>query len=83
MTLISVDDSTFVEDVVFILGSHQEVFDGESSFQMHMDSIFLASSFETFTKSWWYGSTMFGFGLLGCVGFELSVLLLVLWLDVS
>ena len=33
-------------------------------------------------KPWWYGTTMFGFGLLDCVGLELSVLLLVLWLDV-
>ena len=34
-------------------------------------------------KPWWYGTTMFGFGLLCCVGLELLVLLLVLWIDVS
>ena len=56
VTLISVDDSTFVEDVVFIHGSHQ---------------------------AWWYGTIMLGFRLLCCVGLDWSLLLLLLWLDVS
>ena len=49
VAFVSVDDSTFVEDEVFIFRSHQEVFDCMSSFTVHLDSILLTDSLNTFT----------------------------------
>ena len=43
-TFESVYDPTSFKDWVFILGGHQEVFDGMTSFQMHFNAIFLTSS---------------------------------------
>ena len=37
-------------DWIFILWSHEEVFDGMTSFKMYFYPIFLASSFETFNQ---------------------------------
>ena len=46
---------------MFILWSHEEVLDGESSFQMYFYAIFLASSLETFTQPLmvWYCNVWF------------------------
>ena len=84
MTLISVDDSTFVEDVVFLsLGAIRRFLMVSSPFKCTWIQYFLQVLLKLSLKPWWYGTTMFGLGLLGCAGLELSVLLLVRWLDVS
>ena len=50
VTFISIYDSTFFKDWIFILWSHEEVFDGMTSFKMYFYPIFLASSFEVLTQ---------------------------------
>ena len=49
-TFESVYDPTSFKDWVFILGSHQEVFDGMTSFQMHFNAIFFTSSLVALTQ---------------------------------
>ena len=51
MTFVFVNDTTFVQDMVLIFRSHEEVLDGVSSFTMHLDAIFLTRSFDAFTHS--------------------------------
>ena len=50
VTFVPIDDSTLFHKRIFVLGSHQEAFDGISSFEVHLYSIFLAGSFEAFTQ---------------------------------
>ena len=50
VTLVPIDDSTLFHKRIFVLGSHQEAFDGITSFKVYLHSIFLASSFEAFTQ---------------------------------
>ena len=50
VTFVHIDDSTLFHKRIFVLGSHQEAFDGISSFKVYLHSIFLASSFEAFTQ---------------------------------
>ena len=50
VTFVPIDDSTLFHKRIFVLGSHQEAFAGISSFEVHLYSIFLASSFEAFTQ---------------------------------
>ena len=51
VTFVPIDDSTLFHKRIFVLGSHQEAFDGISSFEVHLYSIFLAGSFEAFTPA--------------------------------
>ena len=48
VTFVSVNDTTFVQAYGPYLYSHEEVLDGVSSFTMHLDAIFLTSSFDSF-----------------------------------
>ena len=50
VTLISIDDSTFLLYRIFILGSHQEVFDSGASFKVHLYPIFAANLLNALTK---------------------------------
>ena len=47
---ISIDDSTFLLYRVFIFGSHQEVLDGSTSFEVHFHPIFAANLLNAFTQ---------------------------------
>ena len=49
-TFESVYDPTSFKDWVFILRGHQEVFDGMTSFQMHLNAIFFTSSLVALTQ---------------------------------
>ena len=49
VTFISIYDSTFFKDWIFILWSHEEVFECMTSFKMYFNPIFLARSLEAFT----------------------------------
>ena len=48
VTFVPIDDSTLIHKRIFVLGSHQEAFDGITSFEVYLHSIFLASSFRGF-----------------------------------
>ena len=50
MTFISVDDSTFLQYRIFVLWSHQEVFDGITSFKVDLHSMFVACSLDVFIQ---------------------------------
>ena len=50
-TLKSIDDPTLLEDWIFILGGHQEAFDGFTSFKIHLYTMFVTGLFETFTHT--------------------------------
>ena len=50
VTFVPVDDSTLFYDRIFVLGGHQEAFDGIASFEIYLHSIFLACSLEAFTQ---------------------------------
>ena len=49
--LISVYDSTLAVDRIFVLGSHEEVFDCLSSFKVNLHPIFAACFLYSFTKA--------------------------------
>ena len=50
ITFVSVYDCTFLENRIFILWIHKEVFDGKSFFEVHWYPIFSAWSFNVFTE---------------------------------
>ena len=50
VTFISVDDSIFLQYRIFILWSHQEVFDGIASFKMDLHPMFVACSLHVLTQ---------------------------------
>ena len=50
VTFVSVDDSTFLLYRVFIFGSHQEVLDGSTSFEVHFHPIFAANLLNAVTQ---------------------------------
>ena len=50
MTLVSIDDSTFLLYRILIFGSHQEVFDSSTSFKVHLYPIFAANLLYTLTQ---------------------------------
>ena len=50
ITFVPIDDSTLFHERIFVLGNHQEAFDGITSFKVYLHSIFLACSFEAFTQ---------------------------------
>ena len=50
VTFVPIDDSTLFHKRIFVLGSHQEAFDGIASFKIYLHSIFLACSLEAFTQ---------------------------------
>ena len=50
-TLISIDDPTLFEDWIWILWGHQEIFDGMSSFKVHLHTMFATDLFEAFTHT--------------------------------
>ena len=56
VTFVPIDDSTLFHERIFVLGSHQEAFDGITSFEVYLHSIFLACSLEAFTQPFiiWY-----------------------------
>ena len=49
VTFVSIDDSTLLHHRIFVLGSHQEAFDGIASFEVNLHSILSTYSFQTFT----------------------------------
>ena len=50
VTFISLNDLTSLLHGILILGSHQEVFDGGTSFEIHMHPMITAHLFEAFTE---------------------------------
>ena len=48
-TFVSVYDPTFVGNRIFVLGGHEQVFYGLTSFKMYLYAIFLASVFDPLT----------------------------------
>ena len=50
VTFVPIDDSTLFHKRIFVLGNHQEAFDGITSFEVYLHSIFLACSLEAFTQ---------------------------------
>ena len=44
-TLKSIDDPTLFEDWIFILWGHQEAFDGSTSFEVHLYTMFITGLF--------------------------------------
>ena len=44
-TFKPIDDPTLFEDWIFILGGHQEAFDGFTSFEIHLYAMFVTGSF--------------------------------------
>ena len=50
VTFVPIDDSTLFHERIFVLGSHQEAFDGITSFEVYLHSLFLACSHEAFTQ---------------------------------
>ena len=49
ITFVSVDDPTLFQHRILVLGGHQEVFDGDTSSEVDLNPMFVASSFHTFT----------------------------------
>ena len=49
ITLISIDDCTLFQHRILVLGGHQEVFDGNTSFEVDLYPMFLLCSFTTCT----------------------------------
>ena len=56
VTLVSVDDSTFLLDAILVLRSHQEVLDSVASFKIHLYPMFPACVLEAFTDSFVVGN---------------------------
>ena len=52
-TLKSIDDPTLFEDWIFILGGHQEAFDGFTSFKIHLYTMFVTGLFEPLSIILW------------------------------
>ena len=50
VTLVPINDSTLFHKGIFVLGSHEEAFDGVTSFEVHLYSIFLTGSLEAFSQ---------------------------------
>ena len=50
-TLKPIDDPTLFEDWIFILGGHQEAFDGFTSFEIHLYAMFVTGLFEALTHT--------------------------------
>ena len=48
-TFVSVYDPTFVGNRIFVLGGHEQVFYGLTSFKVYLYTIFLASVFNPLT----------------------------------
>ena len=66
ITFISVDDPTLFHHWILVLGGHQEVFDGDTSSEVYLYPMFVASSFHTFTESLVVGYNHKGI-LVGCL----------------
>ena len=50
-TLKSIDDPTLFEDWIFILWGHQEAFDGSTSFEVHLYTMFVTGLFKALTHT--------------------------------
>ena len=66
ITLVSIYDTTFLSDEIFIFWCHQEVFDGFASFEENLNAIFLASIFDTFPQAFdvWHSYVCSSFGMV-------------------
>ena len=49
ITFVSIDDPTLFQHGILVLGGHQEVFDGDTSSEVDLYLMFVASSVDTFT----------------------------------
>ena len=49
VTLVSVDYSNFLCDIVSVLGGHQEILDGDTFLEMYLDTHLAADVLEAFT----------------------------------
>ena len=75
VTLVSVNDSTLLQDWIFVFGRHQEVLDGGASFTVHLYPKLLANVLNGLTKSTVVWDHYVGLRLvvhLGFVGWLLS-----------
>ena len=79
VTFVPIYDSTLFHQRIFILGSHQETFDGITSFEVHLYSIFLTGSFEAFSQSFviWHHYVVFFW-----VAIHAALFCLLLWAGV-
>ena len=50
-TLKPIDDPTLFEDWIFVLGGHQEAFDGFTSFEIHLYAMFVTGLFKALTHT--------------------------------
>ena len=66
ITFISVVDPTLCQHWILVLGGHQEVFDGNTSSEIYLYPMFVASSLHTFTESLVVGYNHIGL-LVGCL----------------
>ena len=49
ITFVSIDDPTLFQHWILVLGGHQEVLDGDTSSEVELYPMFVASSFHTLT----------------------------------
>ena len=66
-TLVPIYGTTLVDHRVFILGGHQEVFDGWTTFEVSLGAISTADLFDTFQKTLCvgYDNVTLGFNSIG------------------
>ena len=68
ITLVPVNDATFLSNQISFFGCHHEVFNGFASFEEYLNAIFLTSVFDTFTQAFdvwntYIGSSFYGIGV--------------------
>ena len=80
-TLISVYDPTLVGDRIFVLGGHEQVFYGLTSFKVYLYTIFWQVFLILSLSPCWYGTTICIFLLLVVVWPVWLLLFLLLLLD--
>ena len=61
-TFVTVDDPTLLHHRIFVLGGHQEVFDGGTSFEVYLYTIVAAFFLNTFTQPLVIWNSFVGFG---------------------
>ena len=67
-TLKPIDDPTLFKDWIFILGGHQEAFDGFTSFEIHLYAMFVTGLLEALTPT-----LMIGYHHVGLLALAVAV----------
>ena len=63
ITLVPIDDTTFLSNKISVLGCHQEVLDGFACFEKYLNTISFAYVIDTFPQAFWCMEQLFGFFL--------------------